>query len=66
MEHSVQAYIQRQSTDFLMLFVKQCLCGKYENDYDYLIPYILRVLMKRDDFHKLAVESLYADQKQKH
>ena len=58
MDNSVQTYIEKQSTEFLLHFTKQCIRGDFHNDYDYLIPYILRVLVRRDDFKKLAAKEI--------
>ena len=58
MDSSVQAYIEEKSTEFLFIFVKQCINGFYKNDYDYILPYVLRVLVNRKDFHELALKEL--------
>ena len=58
MTYSVQEYIQQQSTEFLIMFVGQCIRGHYGSDYDYLIPFILRVLVHRDDFPLSAMKEL--------
>ena len=58
MNYSVQEYIQKQSTDFLILFVSQCIQGYYGYDYDYILPYVLRILVQREDFKTLAIQQL--------
>lgn len=40
MDHSLQAYIGRLSTEKLEHFVAQYHAGEPEEDYSYIIPYI--------------------------
>lgn len=58
MDDSVQSYIEKQSTEFLLHFTGQCVRGNFHNDYDYLIPYLLRVLIGRNDFKELAIKEI--------
>ncbi len=49
MDHSVEGYLQKQSTEVLENFVEQCIRGEYGTSYDYLIADILRILYRRKE-----------------
>lgn len=47
MEHSIQAYLARLSTERLEAFVQQYYAGELNEDYSCMIPYIQYVLDRR-------------------
>ena len=49
MEHSVENYLQRLSTEELVTFLWWCLQMSAWDRYEYMIPQIIDLLQKRDD-----------------
>ena len=49
MEHSVENYLQRLSTEELVTFLGWCLQMSAWDRYEYMIPQIIDLLQKRDD-----------------
>ena len=47
MDHSVQSYLEKMSTEELKCFLIQCIERKFGNSYDYIIPYALHLLDQR-------------------
>ena len=48
MEHSMRAYIERQSTEKLDRFLQDCLSGAAWKDYADVIPVIMEVFAERE------------------
>ena len=49
MEHSLQAYIERLSTEQLEKFLNQYYDGKFTEDFTYVVPYIEYILDRRKE-----------------
>ena len=49
MEHSLQAYIERLSTEQLEKFLNQYYAGKFSEDFTYVVPYIEYILGRRKE-----------------
>ena len=47
MDHSVQSYLEKMSTEELKCFLIQCIERRFGNSYDYIIPYVLHLLDQR-------------------
>lgn len=47
MEHSLQAYIERLSTEQLENFLNQYYDGKLAEDFTYVVPYIEYIIDRR-------------------
>lgn len=47
MKHSVATYLEKQSTEALLLFLQQCLNEGLWQDYAHSIPKIFQTLSKR-------------------
>lgn len=47
MDHSVEGYIQRLSSEELAVFLQQCMLRHQWDDYSHIVPQIIAILQDR-------------------